>query len=71
MPLLGEFLPLVQQGRILKTWKDTVRVGPDEEVLLVARFTGHTGTYVFHCHVLEHEDHSMMFGWQIVDKKIT
>ncbi|MEA3055387.1 MAG: hypothetical protein QOD30_819, partial [Actinomycetota bacterium] len=54
--------PTVERG-----WKDTVRVLPNEDVLLVARFTGHTGTYVFHCHVLEHEDHSMMGQLRVVD----
>ena len=24
-----------------------------------------TGKYVAHCHTLAHEDHAMMFGWQI------
>ena len=48
-------------------WKDTVRVAPGETVHLAARFTGHTGTYLFHCHVLEHEDHSMMGQMRVVD----
>jgi FtsP/CotA-like multicopper oxidase with cupredoxin domain len=24
------------------------------------------GKYVSHCHNLAHEDHAMMFGWEIV-----
>jgi spore coat protein A len=41
-------------------WKDTVRVNPDEMVSIVATFDGFTGRYMYHCHILEHEDHDMM-----------
>lgn len=27
---------------------------------IAARFSGGTGRYMYHCHVLEHEDHEMM-----------
>lgn len=48
-------------------WKDTVRVAPGETVTLTTRFTDFAGTYVYHCHILEHEDHSMMAQVRIVD----
>ena len=41
-------------------WKDTVRCPPGEVTRIIARFTGYTGSYVWHCHMLEHEDHDMM-----------
>ncbi len=41
-------------------WKDTVEVPPASEVAVIARFTGFEGTYVFHCHNLEHEDFAMI-----------
>jgi spore coat protein A len=41
-------------------WKDTVRVNPGEMVTIAARFDGQTGRYMYHCHILEHEDHDMM-----------
>jgi FtsP/CotA-like multicopper oxidase with cupredoxin domain len=40
--------------------KDTVRVNPGEMVSIVATFDGYTGRYMYHCHILEHEDHDMM-----------
>jgi spore coat protein A len=40
--------------------KDTVRVNPGEMVDIIARFEEHHGRYVYHCHLLEHEDHDMM-----------
>jgi FtsP/CotA-like multicopper oxidase with cupredoxin domain len=41
-------------------WKDTVRVDPSGRVRLIMRFEGFKGRYMFHCHNLAHEDHSMM-----------
>jgi spore coat protein A, manganese oxidase len=42
-------------------WKDTVRVDPSaNSVSIIMRFEGFTGRYMFHCHNLAHEDHSMM-----------
>jgi spore coat protein A len=47
-------------------WKDTVRVGPNEIVRVIARFEDFTGKYPYHCHILEHEDHEMMRQFQVV-----
>lgn len=41
-------------------WKDTVRCYSGERTRIIARFTDYTGWYVWHCHMLEHEDHDMM-----------
>ena len=41
-------------------WKDTVRCPPAQITRIIMRFTGHTGRFVWHCHMLEHEDHDMM-----------
>jgi spore coat protein A len=41
-------------------WKDTVRVNPGELVSIAAAFDGFTGRFMYHCHLLEHEDHDMM-----------
>jgi len=40
--------------------KDTVRVNPNELVELAVRFTTYAGRYMYHCHILEHEDRDMM-----------
>jgi len=47
-------------------WKDTVRVNPGELVAISARFDGFTGRYMYHCHLLEHEDHDMMRPYVVV-----
>ena len=46
--------------------EDVVALGPSESVTFYRKFRTFTGKYVSHCHNLAHEDHAMMFGWQIV-----
>jgi spore coat protein A len=41
-------------------WKDTVRVDPMTVTRIIVKFEGLTGRYVWHCHMLEHEDNEMM-----------
>ena len=41
-------------------WKDTVRCNPSQSTRVLARFDGFSGQYVYHCHILEHEDMGMM-----------
>jgi len=49
-----------------KGWKDTVLVMPGEKVQVIMTFPDYKGTFVFHCHNLEHEDDGMMLNYQIV-----
>lgn len=46
--------------RFASAWKDTVVVPPFGTARIVFKDETFTGTYVFHCHNLEHEDHRMM-----------
>ncbi len=48
-------------------WKDTVLVRPGETVRLVGRFTPvvNEGKYMYHCHILEHEDNGMMGVFEV------
>lgn len=47
-------------------WKDTVRAYPGMVTRIIARFEGFTGRYVWHCHVLEHEDNEMMRPYEVI-----
>jgi len=40
--------------------KDTIRVNPNEIVEIAVRFTTYSGRFMYHCHILEHEDRDMM-----------
>ncbi|WP_320164043.1 multicopper oxidase domain-containing protein [uncultured Trichococcus sp.] len=46
--------PLNEQG-----WKDTIAVYPGETVRLAVTFP-EKGVFMYHCHILEHEDNGMM-----------
>jgi FtsP/CotA-like multicopper oxidase with cupredoxin domain len=41
-------------------WKDTVNVPKGELVRLIVQYTDYPGKWMFHCHILAHEDHGMM-----------
>ncbi len=43
-------------------WKDTVRADPKMVARIIVRFEG----YVWHCHVLEHEDNEMMRPHEVI-----
>jgi spore coat protein A, manganese oxidase len=47
-------------------WKDTVRADPAMVTRIIIRFEGYTGRYVWHCHILEHEDNEMMRPYDVI-----
>jgi spore coat protein A len=47
-------------------WKDTVRVNAKTVTRIIVPFTGYAGRYVWHCHILEHEDNEMMRPYEVV-----
>jgi spore coat protein A len=47
-------------------WKDTVRVDPATVTRIITKFEGFTGRYVWHCHLLEHEDNEMMRPYDVI-----
>jgi spore coat protein A len=47
-------------------WKDTVRAEPGMATRIIVHFEGYAGRYVWHCHILEHEDNEMMRPYQVV-----
>ncbi len=62
----------VEQG-----WKDTVQVFPGEVTVIRVRFAAQDGSpypfdptrgpgYVWHCHILDHEDNEMMRQYEVV-----
>ena len=41
-------------------WKDMVNVRKHESVRFVVRYDDYPGRWMYHCHILDHEDHGMM-----------
>ena len=53
-------------------WKDSVIVGPHEIVRIIKRFEDFADPilpYMYHCHLLDHEDGGMMGQWTVIDPK--
>ena len=57
----------INQGLVDTGWKDTVLVWPGERVKIAMTFAPHAGMYMYHCHILEHEDMTMMRNYMIMD----
>ena len=59
-----DFRVMSRNGQAPPPWeaglKETILIAPKEIVVIKLRFTDHLGAFVFHCHVLEHEDNGMM-----------
>jgi spore coat protein A len=47
-------------------WKDTVRADPGMVTRIIVPFEGYAGRYVWHCHILEHEDNEMMRPYDVL-----
>jgi FtsP/CotA-like multicopper oxidase with cupredoxin domain len=59
----------VEPSGVLKGMKDTVVVQPDQEVKIIMQFKDFSDSeipYMFHCHILEHEDNGMMGQFFVV-----
>jgi len=52
----------------LRGWMDTVQAFPGYMTRLLCKFGPYTGRYVYHCHILEHEDYDMMRPFDVVEK---
>jgi FtsP/CotA-like multicopper oxidase with cupredoxin domain len=43
-----------------RSWKDTINVPRHETVRIIVHFDDYPGKWMFHCHILTHEDQGMM-----------
>jgi FtsP/CotA-like multicopper oxidase with cupredoxin domain len=55
----------LHEGFTDEGWKDTVLVLPGEQVQLLMRFPQFKGLFLYHCHILEHEDMGMMRNYRL------
>jgi spore coat protein A len=60
--LEGGLPPEEQRG-----WKDTVLLTPNVNAKIMMRWEGYKGLYVFHCHIIGHEDQAMMAQIEVAD----
>jgi spore coat protein A len=68
-------VPRAPEGNELYAWKDTVKTFPGTITRIVAKFelppgieatSGTAFRYVWHCHILEHEDNEMMRPYEVL-----
>ena len=50
----------VLDDKVVPEWKDTVNVPTSSEVKIAVRFDERPGTWMFHCHILDHAEVGMM-----------
>ena len=56
----------VRYGFVDNGWKDVVMLMPGERARVLLRFEDFTGKFLYHCHILEHEDMGMMRNFQVI-----
>lgn len=63
------FVVLTRNGRPepVRMWRDTVNLAAGERVELLVPFDDFTGTVMYHCHIVEHEDRGMMAMFDVDD----
>lgn len=68
-------MPMLPDANEQNAWKDTVKVYPGQVTRVIVKYTLPKGTetspgqkfnYMWHCHILEHEDNEMMRPYNIV-----
>jgi len=59
--------PAIPPAPTERGWKDTVRAEPGLITRIIIPFEGFAGRYVWHCHILEHEDNEMMRPYEVVE----
>jgi blue copper oxidase len=55
----------IGDGLLDEGWKDTFIIMPGEQVKFLVRFSDFTGLYMYHCHLIEHEDMGMMRFYRV------
>ncbi|BCN39582.1 bilirubin oxidase [Alicycliphilus denitrificans] len=55
----------VKAGLLDEGWKDTVLVMPGERVRILLGFKDYPGLFLYHCHMLEHEDSGLMRNYLV------
>ncbi|MFG2889086.1 O-aminophenol oxidase PhsA [Streptomyces sp. NPDC048248] len=71
----GTLAPLEYGGRAPTApcdqgWKDVIQVPPGQMVNVIGQFRGARGRFMYHCHLLEHEDMGMMRPFAVMPPEV-
>ena len=58
----------IREGLLDEGWMDTVLILPNERIRLQVTFTQYPGLYLYHCHILEHEDMGLMRNFRVLPR---
>lgn len=47
-------------ARSTRSWKDSVNVPRHSSLRIAVQFADYGGKWMYHCHILDHEDEGMM-----------
>lgn len=50
-----------------RSWRDVVNIPAQSTVRIAVPFKEHSGKVMYHCHILEHEDHGMMGNLEVTE----
>ncbi len=65
---VNDFQVMTINGRTVpRSYEDTTPIPPRGEIVIRTRFTDFTGKFVYHCHILGHEDAGMMGTVEVVE----
>ena len=54
-----------------RSWKDVVNVPKHGSARFIVRYANYSGKWMFHCHILDHEDHGMMGILEVRPSQLT
>ena len=57
----------INGNAVRRSYEDTTPIPPRGEIVIRTRFTDFTGKFVYHCHILGHEDAGMMGVVEVVE----
>ncbi len=65
---INDFQVVAVNGQAVEadSYDDTINLPPDSEVTIRLRFADFDGKFVYHCHILSHEDFGMMATVEVV-----
>jgi FtsP/CotA-like multicopper oxidase with cupredoxin domain len=61
-----QIMEIEGQPTAFRAWRDTINIPADQTVVFRTRLDDHPGTWMFHCHILEHAERGMMGMLEVV-----
>lgn len=63
-------MPPEEFDDLVRAPKDTWTMNAGEWLSVAGHFEGASGSFMYHCHILDHEDHTMMRPFTVLPRDI-